>query len=326
MKFSISHADSWNEFKETWLECMRPQEWYYDPTPVDYNGISEEEELRNDFENEDHVYLIAKDESGNGVGVLEFMCYPNFARNGIMMPGVQDQFKALNIGDSLLRFQEFYLQNRGINIVVSSVKYKSREDVNWYFDTLSRTGFKMSEPEGFQMYTNLNSIDITPEKSDYVIKTREEYSDADFVDFAMRAYASTPEDLEVHGWDLSVTDSVHILAIHNRTRGGGFGRSPPHWWRVISKNKNPMGYILAFEINPTDSPRVGTIGNLGVFPEYRREGLAITLIHSLFLEFIKEGIEIARVGTPTINTRAISAYRKAGFIEGNRIQFFRKEI
>ena len=326
MKYHISHADSWVEFKETWLEYMRPQEWYYDPSPVDYNGISEEEELRNDFENDNHVYLIAKDDSGKGVGVLEFVCYPKYARNGIMMPGVPDQYKTFNIGDALLRFQEYYLQNRGINTVVSSVKYRSRNDVNWLFDTLNRTRFKMSEPEGFQMYTKLTSLDLVDEEPRYEIKTREEYSDNDFVSFAIRSYASTPEDIEVHGWDQSVTNPEHILMIHNQVKEGSFGRSPTKWWKVITENEAPLGYILGFEIDSTNNPRVGTIGNLGVFPEYRRRGIAISLIHSLFKEFIQDGIEYARVGTPTINTRAIGAYRKAGFMEGNRIQFFRKNI
>lgn len=326
MKYNITHAESWDEFKETWLDCMRPQEWYYDPSPVDYNGFSEEEELRNNFENENHIYLLAQDESGNGVGVLEFVCYPKIARNGIMMPGVPDRFKALNIGDALLKFQEYFLQNRGIDSVVSSLKYRTKDDVSWYFDTLERTGFRMSEPEGFQMYTKLGSIDLMQEEPRYDIKTREEFSDDDFVDFTVRAYASTPEDFEIHGWDLSVINPEHIKEIQNRIREGAFGRSPSSWWRVITENDTPLGYIIGFEIDPTDSPRMGYIGNLGVFPEYRRRGAASLLIHSLFREFIEEGIEYARVGTPTMNTKAIRAYEKTGFKEGNRIQFFRKNI
>ena len=326
MKYNISHADFWEEFEEVWIAALKSQRWYNSPNIVDYNPYSEREELKDDFENDDHIYLIARDEDGVGVGVLEFKCYPNYAKNGVMMPGVKDSCKQFNIGDALLQFQEFYLKNRNIEPIISSIKYTSREEVEWYFDTLTRNGFKMNEPEGFQMYVNLESIESFEGTDQYRMLTRNNFAPEDFVEFAIRSYASTPEDLQIHGWDKSVTEPDQIRAIHKYTIDGAFGKSPSEWWRVIEKDKNPLGYILGFELEPERKTRVGTIGNLGVFPEYRRQGLAVLLIHSLLREFQNDGIQYARVGTPTMNVRAIGAYKKAGFIDGNRIQFFRKDI
>jgi ribosomal protein S18 acetylase RimI-like enzyme len=244
----------------------------------------------------------------------------------IMMPGVKDEYKQYNIGDALLQFQEFYLQNREIKQLISSVKYTSREAVSWYYDTLTRNGFRINEPEGYQMFVDLDSIDFGNPTTHYEILTRNDFDPEDFVQFAVKSYASTPEDLQIHGWDKSVTEPDQIRAIHKYTINGAFGKSPSEWWRVLEKDKIPLGYILGFEMEPERRTRVGTIGNLGVFPEYRRQGLAVLLIHSLLREFQNDGIQYARVGTPTMNVRAIGAYKKAGFIDGNRIQFFRKDI
>ncbi len=326
MNYKISHAESWDEFGLIWDSSLGQFSWFTDPNPADYNANIEREELINEFNDENHIYLIAKDEDGNGLGILEFTCRNNHARNGIMMPGVPDPFKYTNIGDALLEYQEYYLKNRGITTLTSSIKYASKQNVEWHFDTLQRNGFKMSAPEGYQMVVNLQYLTALRVTNNYEILTRKDFQLEDFIDFAIRSYASTPEDLQIHGWDEAVTNPEHIRAIHQRTIDGGFGLSPPEWWRVITKDDQPLGYILGFEINPDLEHRVGIIGNLGVFPEHRRKGLAGYLIHSLFNEFLKAGIEYARVGTPTINTRAIGAYVKSGFKEANRIQFFTKEL
>ncbi len=326
MKYSISHAETWDEYIDIWNSSMVRLPWFQNPGPADYNPDLERKELFEDFHDDDHVFLIARDEDGNGVGVLDFRCYQTHAKNGIMMPGVLDQLKYTNIGDALLQYQEYYLKNRGITTILTTIKYTSKEATSWYFDTLKRNGFSMSEPEGYQMVVDLKVLTSLRVSNHYEILDRNNFILEDFVEFAVRSYASTPEDREVHGWDKAVTDPEHIGAIHKRTAEGKLGNSPPSWWRVIAQDKKPLGYILGFEFNPEINPRTATIGNLGVFPEFRRKGLAVLLIHSLFNEFLKSGISIARVGTPTHNTNAIGAYSKAGFQEANRIQFFRKDI
>jgi hypothetical protein len=87
MEYNVVHAGSWDEFEVTWIAIMETQGWYNNPKITDYDPKVEREELRDDFENDDHIYLIAKDGNGVGVGILEFRCYQNHANNDARREG-----------------------------------------------------------------------------------------------------------------------------------------------------------------------------------------------------------------------------------------------
>ena len=327
MEISVSSAESWSEFEAIWTESMKHLYWFRNSNPADYQRERDLKELQDQFGSEDHRYLIASDSYGKALGTLTYSVTTSYARNSIMMPGVPLVNRGLNIESALFSYQEMMLRNTGIKTIFSSLKYKKQSDVEWYFDTLTKNGFLESEPEGYQLLVRLDEISSQLENPGLVeFRTRDAFSTNEFVDFTTRAYATTPEDLAIHGYDKSVTVPENIRTIHQSVINGEFGWSPPEWWRVAMRDETAVGYILGFEIDPKRTPRLGVLGNLGVFPEFRRSGIAVSLIHSLFNEFLQSGIEYVMVGTPTHNVPAIGAYKRAGFHEANRIQFFRKDI
>ena len=327
MEISVRPAESWSEFEDVWNESMKHLYWFTDATPADYQRERDLKELENEFASENHTYLIARDADGNALGTLTYSITSSYARNSIMMPGVPMVSRRLNVELALFAYQERMLRGAGIKTIFSSLKYRTRTEVDWYFDTLTKNGFIESEPEGYQLLVSLDDISSRLKNPGTVaFRTRDAFSTDDFVDFTMRAYATTPEDLAIHGYDRSVTVPEHIRAIHQRVINGDFGKSPPEWWRVATRDETAAGYILGFETEPLRDPRLAIIGNLGVFPEFRRGGIAVSLIHSLFNEFLQSGIEYVMVGTPTHNIPAIGAYKRAGFHEANKIQFFRKDL
>jgi ribosomal protein S18 acetylase RimI-like enzyme len=327
MEISVSPATSWSELEAIWSESMKHLYWYSSATPADYHPVREINELKEEFDSGSNEFLVARNAGGTALGVLTYSVSSNFARNGIMMPGVPVQDRGMNVGSILLEHQEASLREVGINTVFSSVKYKERSSVDWYFDTLKANGFVEKGPEVCQLLVRLADVSSQLKSSESIeFRTRDEFSAEEFVDFTIRAYATTSEDQAIHSYDRAVTVPEHIRDIHQRTIDGGFGRSPPEWWHVAINDSTAVGYILGFEMSPSQTPRLGTIGNLGVFPEFRRKGFSVNLIHSLFEEFLSDGIEYAMVGTPTNNLPAINAYKKAGFQNANRIQFFKKSF
>ena len=70
----------------------------------------------------------------------------------------------------------------------------------------------------------------------------------------------------------------------------------------------------------------GTIACLGVFPEYRRRGVATMLIVDALRLFKMHGCRYAYVGTPERNIKAIRLYEKLGFEPIFRIHLYEREI
>jgi len=98
-------------------------------------------------------------------------------------------------------------------------------------------------------------------------------------------------------------------------KDGKMGFSPPECWRVAKLKGNVAGFVIAFMPSKTKyQPAHGVIAELGVFPEYRRMGIAQLLITDAFKSIKRHGYRYALVGTPKTNTPALNLYTKQGFV------------
>ncbi|MHA2423740.1 MAG: GNAT family N-acetyltransferase [Candidatus Thorarchaeota archaeon] len=324
MELTVRRAESWDEFKEAWIQAMQFLPWYHEPNPADYLHETEIKELQNEFENIDHYFLLAIADDGSAKGVLEFKCFDSYAANGVVMPGVPIKYRNSEAAHALLEYQKVALIERNISRIVATLKYRDTESASWHHDILKQNDFKINRPESVQMIARIDNLEKpSSNPEEFQIKHRDEFTLDDFSQFAIRSYASTPEDLSIHGWDSSVTNPDVVKVIHKRTMDGVFGNSPSKWWKVAIIDEKPAGYIIGFHIPPRSR---GIIGNLGVFPEFRKRGIAAFLIHSLFQEFKDQKLAYAMVGTPSNNTPAIRAYTKAGFRIANYLTQYLREI
>lgn len=70
---------------------------------------------------------------------------------------------------------------------------------------------------------------------------------------------------------------------------------------------------------------VGAINNVGVLPEYRRNGIADKLLSELISYSKNNGISIITLEVRTSNTSAIALYEKHGFsLVGKRKSYYKK--
>ncbi|MFW9851290.1 MAG: GNAT family N-acetyltransferase [Candidatus Thorarchaeota archaeon] len=324
MTLSVREANSWDEFKEPWIKSMRHLPWYNKPNQADYIPEIELKELESEFDDEDHYFLLAVEDDESIKGVLEFKCYDTYAANGIVMPGVPLENRNSDAARLLFEHQQKILRERNIPRVVATLKYRDIQYAKWYLETLESEDFIVNRPESVQMIAEMSKFDGILSPLDKIhIKFRNDFNLDEFTEFTIKSYASTPEDLSIHGWDRAVTEPDTIRIIHKRTMDGVFGHSPSNWWKVAILDENPVGYIIGFHIPPRSR---GVIGNLGVFPEYRKRGIAVFLIQSMFQEFKDYGLQYVMVGTPSNNTPAIRAYTKAGFQKANYLTQYLREI
>jgi ribosomal protein S18 acetylase RimI-like enzyme len=141
------------------------------------------------------------------------------------------------------------------------------------------------------------------------------FSTEELADFTQRAYMLTPEDRAVHQGNAYISNRENVLKFLEAAKDGKMGFSPPEFWRVAKFKGNVVGFVVAFMRRKTKyQPAHGVIAELGVFPEYRRMGIAQLLITDVFKSFKKHGCHCALVGTPKANTPALNVYTKLGFV------------
>jgi len=85
---------------------------------------------------------------------------------------------------------------------------------------------------------------------------------------------------------------------------------------VAEESQGIIGFILGFLSQ--DNPREAYIHLLCVHPNHRREGVASNLLEKFINEVKKKEIERISLITKPVNRRAISFYKKHGFINRKR--------
>jgi GNAT superfamily N-acetyltransferase len=223
---------------------------------------------------------------------------------------------ATEIRKALLNHALEYLSNKGIERVRTTIKRPAgNPDIaKPLFDLFNQSGFKPSEPVSVDLVTHLDDIPNPPSMPERVSIDLHLGTNPEIIGrWCVQAYGSTPEDLEIHGFDKSVTDHDISVATMNSIMNGRLGASPAEFWKVALIDGNPAGFIGGFIKESKYYPVTGVLGPLGVFPEYRRQGLGVYLISELFKSMKKHRCEYAAVGTPYANRNAIKMYEKAGF-------------
>ena len=133
----------------------------------------------------------------------------------------------------------------------------------------------------------------------------------ELTEYILKAYATTPADQRIHGWDPLVSDRETIMRWLRASREEHDRLSiVPECCRIAVIDGQPAGFSSAL-LHPKQS--IGIIGYLGVLPEFRRQGIARSLLASIHDHLRKRRCRYALVGTPETNHQAIQLYTNAGY-------------
>jgi len=100
----------------------------------------------------------------------------------------------------------------------------------------------------------------------------------------------------------------------------GFNSVSPEFFFVAEAEKKIVGFVYGRESTPPaetldkwKSRRVGSIETLAVDKEYRRQGVATSLLGILFEAFEQNGIDLVTLSVPAAERAAMKLYEKLGF-------------
>ncbi|MBN2231076.1 MAG: GNAT family N-acetyltransferase [Candidatus Thorarchaeota archaeon] len=311
----IVQSKSWVEYKALWKNCMKDYYWYKEDPVFDWNKHEELEEMETEFSKPGRFFLEAHSD-GFPVGVLGLRYTGKEGALRRWEPASVSRTDGLEVERELLLNGLDNLSKNGVERVKVIVKYPSdNPDVAKHLTTLyQEVGFNRYQPDSVDLVIKLDSFkSIPPSQSNIKIDPHQGTIPENIGEFCVRAYASTPEDREIHGFDTSVSDYDTAVEVFRSILGGGFGPSPSEFWKVALVEGEPAGFIGGFIRESKHNPLTGIFGPVGVFPEYRRLGLGLYLASELFKSMRDYGCKYAAVGTPANNHNAIKMYQKAGF-------------
>ncbi len=111
----------------------------------------------------------------------------------------------------------------------------------------------------------------------------------------------------------------------------GFHSANPEFFFVAELNKKIVGFIYGRESNPPaevldkwKSRKVASVETLGVDKDYRRHGIATSLLKELFAEFKRNEVDLVTLSVPAAEKAAMRLYGKMGF--ELRAQFLWKRL
>src|SRR5437660_11410923 len=100
----------------------------------------------------------------------------------------------------------------------------------------------------------------------------------------------------------------------------GFHSASPEFFFVAEFNKNIVGFVYGRDSNPPtevldkwNSRKVASIETLAVDENYRRRGIATSLLTTLFEAFKAKEIDLVTLSVPAVEVAAIKLYGKIGF-------------
>ncbi|TFG95947.1 GNAT family N-acetyltransferase [Candidatus Thorarchaeota archaeon] len=311
----IIESEDWSTYKSVWIECMKDYYWYQDSPVFDWNKDEELEEMESDFGKPGNVFLEAH-EDGEVVGVFSFRYRGKQANLNRWEPTALEGNGGTEIHNALLKHALDCLSGKGVERTTVTIKYPvtNPDVVKHLLDLYEHLGFERYQPVSVDLVTHLDDIPNPPSMPDNIsIDPLQGTNPENIGKWVVRAYGSTPEDLEIHEFDKSVTDYDTAFHAFKSIMGGRLGPSPSEFWKVALVDDEPAGFIGGFIKESKHKPVTGILGPLGVFPEFRRLGLGVFLISELFKSMKESGCEYSAVGTPANNRNAIGMYQKAGY-------------
>ena len=111
----------------------------------------------------------------------------------------------------------------------------------------------------------------------------------------------------------------------------GFHSASPDFFLVAEDDKKIVGFVYGRESNPPaevldkwNSRKVASIETLAVDENYRRRGIATSLLATLFEVFKQKKIDLVTLSVPAVEIGAMKLYGKMGFEP--RAQFLWKRL
>jgi len=309
----IVESKNWSRYRSAWEECMQNYYWYRDNPVFDWNKLEELNEMEREFSNPGLVFLEAHQE-GETVGICGLRFRGKEAVLRRWEPAALEIANKSETERALLDYGLNYLSKRGVDRVKALVKYpfNDRGVANNLLELYRNAGFERYEPDSVDLILKLDDApDPIRDRANITIDPHLGMDSENIAKYVIRAYASTPEDKEIHEHDASVSDYNTALVSFDSIRRGRLGPSPSEFWKVALVDNMPAGFIGAFIRESNFKPVTGILGPLGVFPEYRRLGIGTYLISEQFKSLRDYGCVYAAVGTPAANKNAIAMYEKA---------------
>jgi len=331
MSFSVTEAGSLREYLQAWKKAMKTVPRFRERRLFDYRPEELMEDIMQAFQKPNNFFLIAKQQGKQkAVGVLGVTVTNSLGMLGRWEPVVTSKHKRSEIAEMLLTEAFSRLQQRGVPEAKCMLKFpiSQPQAARWHNKLYKKCGFAEKSPSSIMLLADLSKVARKPsEAANLQITDGNDFSSKEFADFTQRAYMSTPEDRAVHMNDPFISDPKTCLSTLQAIREGKMGFSPPEFWLVAKLNNNIAGFIISFMPKRSEyRPTHGVIGELGVFPEHRRRGVAAALISETFKSFHRLGCKYSLVGTLKTNKSAIALYRKAGFYPVFELVDFEKTL
>jgi ribosomal protein S18 acetylase RimI-like enzyme len=143
-----------------------------------------------------------------------------------------------------------------------------------------------------------------------------------------RNVRETAVKMRVRKFEVGDLDQVLVLADRyaswdttpTRADIEGFHSANPDFFFVAEFNKKIVGFVYGRESSPPaetldkwKSRKVASIETLGVDEDYRRRGIATSLLTALFEAFKQKGTDLVTLSVPAAGLAAIKLYGKMGF-------------
>jgi GNAT superfamily N-acetyltransferase len=280
-----------------------------------YNSGEELERLRS-IHRDRHLFLVA----GHGrdqdpLGVLSVHVQGSVGKMGPWEPGVTHAGRDLGVGEALLQRACEKLGERGVGNLEFTLRYPidTPAQAAWLDGLYRGCGFSQRGPTGLQMLADLSRTEEHGAENikGLRITGRENMSIYDLVGYTLRAFTSDPSDETYFSWDPLTTTKDGSQRFFEEIFSQEAWRSPPEFFRVAWIDGEPTGFAGAFA-GKSDKAR-GIVGPVGVFPEYRKRGIATALVMSACDALRSEGYRYAYLGTHVDNLPARRIYEKIGF-------------
>lgn len=329
-KYDIKQVPSVEKFLKYWTQAMADTHWFKEHILFHYTRDEMIEEIIKEFAELNSLHLVAKSKNTKEVlGALRAKLQRNVATLGRWEPAVPFKYRNTKAGEALIQKAFSWLRENNVHKVKCMLRYliDRPETGRWHTILYKKCGFKQNGPKGMMLLADLSKIEISPPKVENLhFIHRDGVSLEKFVDFTLKAFASTAQDRAIHGFDPNVSNRERNTKVQQAIKNGEFGFSPPECWKVALLGKEIVGFVNAFMPESKYRPAHGVIANIGVFPEFRRRGIAYALINEIHGCFKKYGCKCSYVGTPKTNYPAIRLYKKVGYKPVFELMSFEKML
>ena len=325
----MERAHSAKEYLEYWKSAMADIHWFKKRRLFDYNRDEMIEDVTREFGSPGSIGLVARSqESGEVLGVLGVSIRGNAGVFGRWEPAVRLKWRSGGAGEALVREAFSWLRSKGVSraTCVLRVPHSLPGSGEWHKALYEGCGFERVGLAGIMLLADLRKANIPVQRVRDLRVVDGGFSLEDFADFTRRAYLSTPEDVAVHGKDPFVSILGENMRVLRAVKHGDYGSSAPECWKVAMLGEEVAGFIIGFLPKSEYRPSHGVIAELGVFPEFRRKGIAHSLVVEMLECFRKYGCRYSYVGTPRSNEPAIRLYQKAGHEPVFQIVSFEKRL